>query len=46
MAAPGSPAIEAALRARASREPDAEERLAIAVTHFRRSLDFYGERWA
>jgi tRNA-dihydrouridine synthase B len=24
-------------------EPEAEERLAIALTHFRRSLEFYGE---
>lgn len=37
-------AIEAALDGRAFVEPDAEERLVIAVTHFRRSLDFYGER--
>ena len=36
-------AIEAALEGRAFVEPDAEERLAIALTHFRRSLDFYGE---
>jgi tRNA-dihydrouridine synthase B len=36
-------AIEAALRGEGFREPDAEERLAIAVTHFRRSLDFYGQ---
>lgn len=37
-------AIEAALEGRAFVEPDAEERLSIALTHFRRSLDFYGER--
>jgi nifR3 family TIM-barrel protein len=37
-------AIEAALDGRGFVEPDAEERLAIALTHFRRSLDFYGER--
>jgi tRNA-dihydrouridine synthase B len=37
-------AIEAALDGRAFVEPDAEERLAIALTHFRRSLEFYGER--
>jgi nifR3 family TIM-barrel protein len=36
-------AIEAALRGEGFREPDAQERLAIAVTHFRRSLDFYGQ---
>lgn len=36
-------AIEAALNGEGFREPDAEERLAIAVTHFRRSLDFYGQ---
>jgi nifR3 family TIM-barrel protein len=36
-------AIEAALDGEGFREPDAEERLAIAVTHFRRSLNFYGE---
>jgi len=36
-------AIEAALEGRAFVEPDAEERLAIALTHFRRSLEFYGE---
>lgn len=36
-------AIEAALEGRAFVEPDAEERLAIALTHFRRSLDFYGQ---
>jgi nifR3 family TIM-barrel protein len=36
-------AIEAALNGEAFREPDAEERLAIAVTHFRRSLNFYGQ---
>jgi tRNA-dihydrouridine synthase B len=37
-------AIEAALDGRAFVEPCAEERLAIALTHFRRSLEFYGER--
>ncbi|MET3667288.1 tRNA dihydrouridine synthase DusB [Caulobacter sp. 1776] len=37
-------AIEAALEGRGFAEPEAEERLAIALTHFRRSLDFYGER--
>lgn len=37
-------AIEAALEGRAFVEPDAEQRLAIALTHFRRSLEFYGER--
>jgi len=37
-------AIEAALMGEGFREPDAEERLAIAITHFRRSLSFYGER--
>ncbi len=37
-------AIEAALDGRAFVEPAAEERLAIAITHFRRSLSFYGER--
>ena len=36
-------AIEAALRGEGFQEPDAEERLAIAVTHFRRSLGFYGQ---
>jgi len=36
-------AIEAALRGEGFREPDADERLAIAITHFRRSLDFYGQ---
>jgi nifR3 family TIM-barrel protein len=36
-------AIEAALDGEGFREPDAEERLAIAVTHFRRSLNFYGQ---
>ena len=36
-------AIEAALNGEAFREPDAEERLAIAVTHFHRSLNFYGQ---
>jgi nifR3 family TIM-barrel protein len=36
-------AIEAALEGRAFVEPQAEERLAIALTHFRRSLAFYGE---
>ena len=35
--------IEAALDGRGFAEPDAEERLAIALTHFRRSLTFYGE---
>ena len=39
----GAQAIEAALRGEGFREPDAEERLAIAVTHFRRSLGFYGQ---
>jgi tRNA-dihydrouridine synthase B len=37
-------AIEAALEGRGFAEPEAEERLAIALTHFRRSLSFYGER--
>ena len=37
-------AIEAALRGEGFREPDADERLAIAITHFRRSLNFYGEK--
>ena len=37
-------AIEAALEGRGFAEPGAEERLAIALTHFRRSLSFYGER--
>lgn len=37
-------AIEAALDGRGFAEPDAEARLAIVLTHFRRSLDFYGER--
>jgi nifR3 family TIM-barrel protein len=37
-------AIEAALDGRAFVEPDADERLAIALTHFRRSLEFYGDR--
>ena len=37
-------AIEAALEGRGFEEPGAEERLAIAITHFRRSLAFYGER--
>jgi tRNA-dihydrouridine synthase B len=36
-------AIEAALEGRGFAEPQAEERLAIALTHFRRSLEFYGE---
>ena len=36
-------AIEAALNGQGFREPDADERLAIALTHFRRSLDFYGQ---
>lgn len=36
-------AIEAALNGEGFREPDADERLAIALTHFRRSLDFYGQ---
>ncbi len=35
--------IEAALEGRGFAEPEAEERLAIALTHFRRSLTFYGE---
>ena len=35
-------AIEAALEGRAFIEPDPDERLEIALTHFRRSLDFYG----
>ena len=37
-------AIEAALEGCGFAEPEAEERLAIALTHFRRSLSFYGER--
>ncbi|WP_297511298.1 tRNA dihydrouridine synthase DusB [uncultured Caulobacter sp.] len=37
-------AIEAALEGRGFVEPGPEERLAIALTHFRRSLAFYGER--
>ncbi|MBO9709429.1 MAG: tRNA dihydrouridine synthase DusB [Caulobacter sp.] len=37
-------AIEAALDGEGFHEPDAEERLAIAVTHFRRSLEFYGPK--
>lgn len=37
-------AIEAALDGRGFQEPKAEERLAIAITHFRRSLAFYGQR--
>lgn len=37
-------AIEAALDGQGFVEPDAEERLAIVLTHFRRSLSFYGER--
>lgn len=37
-------AIEAALEGRDFVEPEAEERLAIALTHFRRSLEFYGEK--
>ena len=37
-------AIEAALNGEGFREPDAQERLAIAITHFRRSLNFYGEK--
>lgn len=37
-------AIEAALEGRGFAEPGPEERLAIAITHFRRSLAFYGER--
>jgi tRNA-dihydrouridine synthase B len=37
-------AIEAALDGRGFAEPEAAERLAIALTHFRRSLEFYGER--
>jgi nifR3 family TIM-barrel protein len=36
--------IEAALDGRAFEEPGAEPRLAIALDHFRDSLDFYGER--
>lgn len=36
-------AIEAALEGRAFVEPAAEARLEIALTHFRRSLDFYGQ---
>ena len=36
-------AIEAALNGQGFREPDADERQAIALTHFRRSLDFYGQ---
>ncbi|HVI32843.1 tRNA dihydrouridine synthase DusB [Phenylobacterium sp.] len=36
--------IEAALDGRAYQEPDVEERLAIALGHFRDSLEFYGER--
>ncbi|MDI1366210.1 MAG: tRNA dihydrouridine synthase DusB [bacterium] len=36
-------AIEAALEGRTFIEPDPDERLAIALTHFRRSLNFYGE---
>ncbi|MBU4436058.1 MAG: tRNA dihydrouridine synthase DusB [Alphaproteobacteria bacterium] len=36
-------AIEAALEGRAFIEPGPDERLAIALTHFRRSLNFYGE---
>jgi nifR3 family TIM-barrel protein len=36
-------AIEAALDGRGFAEPLVEERLAIALTHFRRSLSFYGE---
>lgn len=35
-------AIEATLEGRSFVEPDAETRLLIALTHFRRSLDFYG----
>ncbi len=37
-------AIGAALDGKAFAEPEAEARLAIALTHFRRSLEFYGER--
>lgn len=36
--------IEAALAGEAYPEPDVEERLAIALGHFRDSLEFYGER--
>lgn len=36
-------AIEAALNGEDFREPDGAERLAIALTHFRRSLNFYGQ---
>ncbi|MDG2522072.1 tRNA dihydrouridine synthase DusB [Caulobacter segnis] len=37
-------AIEAALDGQAFVEPDMEQRLAIALDHFRGSLGFYGER--
>ncbi len=37
-------AIEAALDGRDFVEPGADERLAIVLTHFRRSLAFYGDR--
>ncbi|WP_334165025.1 tRNA dihydrouridine synthase DusB [Phenylobacterium sp.] len=36
--------IEAALAGEPYAEPDVEERLAIALAHFRDSLEFYGER--
>ena len=36
--------IEAELDGRGFVEPDAETRLAIALAHFRDSLEFYGER--
>ena len=36
--------LEAELSGRAFREPDLEERLAIALGHFRDALAFYGER--
>ena len=35
--------VTSALNGKGFREPDAEERLAIAITHFRRSLNFYGQ---
>lgn len=35
--------IEAALDGQAYAEPEVEERLAITLTHFRRSLEFYGQ---
>jgi tRNA-dihydrouridine synthase len=37
-------AIEAALDGEGFHEPNAEARLAIAITHFRRSLEFYGPK--